>query len=238
MNALARGWVLRWWGFFAALCLTSMLVVLAGCGQSDTLLQQAPVVPAVSETASVSTESTESPESTRIEEAGTSSTQEATISSVSEPSGDVGEFLPVFEEVARELAPIPVFGLRELPEEVSLAEEWWPLINMATPDEYSGPAQPNPFVSLIDSEGYSAEILFKCGQGWLMVWENARGDLGLTTGRPIGEKGDGLASFYEINDGLLVHWSAEGLWYAVFGRQVDAEVVVDFAMQLEEVPVR
>lgn len=217
---------LSWAAKSLPIALTSVLCLLVvgviGCGGTGTSTDSLSTT-AVTDSTTLSTTSTEDQASPDSSSAGS--------------SDPVADFLPVFETVARELAPLPVYGLRALPEGATLAAHWWPVTQVASPEEYSGQSQPNPWISKAEGEASSAEIVLEWKKGWLSILENVRGDVGLTPGKVVGRQGDSEAYRYQVNDGTLVQWSRDGHEYGVFGRQVDEASLVDLALSLEIVPI-
>jgi len=223
MTGVVRFGAWRRLKFFGLGCFLLALAVLAGCGQS--------IGP-------VETSSSAKPPETTAMSTMPSQSQDQTSSSAAQTSVGAGEFLPVFETVAKKLAPLEVYGLRELPEGASLATEWWPVVEVTSPEEYGGERRANPWISAEEGGAASAEVVIRWGEGWLAVLENFRGDLGETPGEFVGEQGDAGAYRYQVNEGILVQWSREGRWYGVFGRQLEGGALADVALRMEIVPVK
>jgi len=144
--------------------------------------------------------------------------------------------LPIFAELARELAPVPVYGFRELPQGSTLAEHWWPIVEVESEEDYAGPLETNPAVRGLGGTEPEAQILFNFGQGSLAVLENFRGDLGDVRGALVGSVEQHPASLYEIGDAILVQWSDAGRWYGLFGRGVPQEQLKTLALAMQTVP--
>jgi hypothetical protein len=114
---------------------------------------------------------------------------------------------------------------------------WWPVVELKTPDEYSGPAAPNPLILEGGAAAPEIQVILQLPGGWLDVLENFRGDLGDVSGRPAGSVVGHTATLYEVNEGWLVQWSDRGRWYGVFGRGLPAETVVESALNMILIPV-
>lgn len=138
----------------------------------------------------------------------------------------------LFAELARELAPLPVYGLAEMPPGGSIPTEWWPATSIDSPSGYDGPTVPNPRVSDSPPGAKEAQFLLQLPQGWLMIVENFRGDVGDAQGVSAGEVEGRPASLFELPGGTLVQWSDAGAWYGVYGRGVTAEEVIETAQAL------
>jgi len=130
------------------------------------------------------------------------------------------------------MAPQPVYGLYQLADGVSIAPTWWPVLSLDSPSEYDGPSASNPRVSDSPPGTQEAQVLLESGDGWLVILENFRGDLGDVTGSAVGTVAGNPATLHQVNGGALVQWSDHGAWYGVFGRDVPEEVVVDMALSL------
>jgi hypothetical protein len=142
------------------------------------------------------------------------------------------EVANLFIQLSRELAPLPVYGLVQLPPQASIPGEWWPILQIDSPAVYDGPQIANPQVSNSPAGSQEAQVLLRMNEGWLMIIENFRGDLGDVRGISAGEVGGRPATMYELPGGTLVQWSHGGAWYGVFGRGVEADVVVTIAQAL------
>jgi hypothetical protein len=126
--------------------------------------------------------------------------------------------------------------LVELPPEASIASEWWPAIEIGSPAAYDGPPIANPRVSDAPAGFREAQVLLKMKEGWLMIIENFRGDLGDVRGVSVGEVEGRPADMYQLSGGVLVQWSDREAWYGVFGRGVEPEVVLAVARGLRIIP--
>jgi hypothetical protein len=110
--------------------------------------------------------------------------------------------------------------------------DWWPVLYLHGPAEYEGPLVANPRVSAGPDGAVEAQVVLQRGNGWLVILENFRGDLGEVTGAAVGEIAGHSAHLYEVNGGTLVQWSDGGSWYGVFGRGVPATEVVQLALSV------
>lgn len=217
---------MRVWTLAALVFSAGMLIAgwsLGGCGSgqrfTDTETSGAlPPTLTVSTTTSSSMVTVTSPSSSST----TGATGNASQSDVARLFGDL----------ARALAPLPVYGLTELPSGASIPAQWWPVLSLHSPSDYHGPEVPNPQVSDSPPGTQAAQVLLERGDGWLVILENLRGDLGDVTGSAVGTVAGRPATLYELNDGVLVQWSDQGAWYGVFGRGVSAEEVVRTALSL------
>lgn len=152
------------------------------------------------------------------------------------PQGTDGDNFPdVFVSVARRVAPMPVFGCRSLPPDMDVADYWWPVVDVNRPEDYQGPQVANPRIQHEQTEQPEAQIVFQWDDGWVVVLENFRGDVGITAGETVGLVAGQEATLYEINGGLLVQWEYEGRWYGLFARGVDEEDLVDLAQEMEKI---
>ncbi|OFW61312.1 MAG: hypothetical protein A2133_02545 [Actinobacteria bacterium RBG_16_64_13] len=144
----------------------------------------------------------------------------------------------VFSDLAVSVAPMPAYGLAELPLEATIPAEWWPVIEIADPAAYQGPPAGNPRV--LDSQGHDpeAQLVIDLQGGWLAILENFRGDLGDTSGVEVGTVAGHRAYLYAVNGGSLIQWSDGGRWYGVFGRDLPTQTVVDVALEMQLVPAR
>jgi hypothetical protein len=189
-------------------------VVAAGCG-------------ALSSTGTV--DSAGGASTTMSTQAVVPTTEVSPETSSPQKAGDSGD---LFASLAAAYPSLPLFAPTYLPEGAKLTDSWWPVTELARPDEYEGPALHNPRVL---DEGASPEIqvLFQVGEGWLMVLENFRGDVGETPGRKVGEVSGQPATLYQINGGTLIQWQHEGMWYGVFSRGLSAEESARVAAGME-----
>jgi hypothetical protein len=162
----------------------------------------------------------------------------ATTTSTSSPADAPTEVGAIFTELAQTLAPMPVYGLRDLPSGLTIASEWWPVVALDTPSDYDGPVETNPRVSGEGEIDPEVQFVFRDGEGWIVVVENFRGDLGDVAGEQVGSVSGRTATLYEVNGGTLVQWSDGGRWYGVFGRGVSKEDVVDLALAMRAVDTK
>jgi len=221
-----RAWTL------AALVLSAGVLIagwsLGGCGSSPAFTDtESPTTLPPTVTVSTTTSST----IVTVTDPSPSSTSAATANA---SQSDVAH---LFGDLARALAPLAVYGLTELPSGASVPAQWWPVLTLHSPSDYHGPEVPNPQVSDSPPGTQAAEVLLKLGDGWLVILENLRGDLGDVTGSAVGTVAGRPATLYELNDGVLVQWSDQGAWYGVFGRGVSAEEVVRTALSLTVIEV-
>jgi len=150
--------------------------------------------------------------------------------------GDAGRDFPEeFVSVAKKLAPVPVFGLRVLPAEMEVVDYWWPVVDVESPEQYQGPQVANPRIDHERTDQPEAQILLRWGNGWVVLLENFRGDVGLTSGEDVGLVAGHKAMLYRINGGLLIQWSEDGRWYGLFARTVPEEELKRLALQVEKV---
>ena len=138
----------------------------------------------------------------------------------------------VFSDMARMTAPTPVYGLTELPSEVTIPAAWWPVLSASAPGDYPGPVVPNPRIGGVGPGAREAQLVLKMGDGWLIVLENFRGDLGDVVGSPVGQVAGHPAALYALNGGVLVQWSDRGAWYGVFGRGIPRAEVIRTALSM------
>lgn len=198
----------------------------AGCGPEPATTSD----PGASE-ASASTATGAASTSTSAPEPATTSTSVFSSTSDSSPPSQ-STIARLFGDLARTSAPMPVYGLTELPAGSSVPAEWWPVLSLESPAAYEGPAVPNPRVVGEQQGAQEAEVLLQFDDGWLVILENFRGDLGDVSGSTVGDVAGRQATLYELNGGVLVQWSDQGAWYGVFGRGVAAADVVQVALGL------
>lgn len=141
-------------------------------------------------------------------------------------------YVPAFVDLARAVGPMPVYGLNELPAGVTVAADWWPVVDVEDPSQYGGPAVANPRVSGELGTEPEAQLVLEHPDGWIVVLENFRGDLGDVAGENVGEIGGNVAALYEVNGGILVQWSDGGRWYGVLARGMPAESVVEISLKM------
>jgi hypothetical protein len=220
--ALTRGFRVR---LYIATALTATLAILAGgCGTFASSAAPAPVS---------GSESTALP--TTAEPATTSSMASTTssIASTAAPSLDA-----VFEAIALAMAPVHVYGWDDLPAEATVDPDWWPVIQVDDPAAYDGERLANPRIVGQGSDEPQAELVLRLGEGWLLLFENFRGDLGDVQGRSVGAVGGREAMLYDVNGGQVVQWSDAGRWYSVFGRGVATNRLVEIALALRLVAAK
>ena len=145
---------------------------------------------------------------------------------------DAGPALVIFEELAAALAPMPVYGLQQLPAGVRVAELWWPVIELDSPDEYQGEKMANPWMVQSPAADPQAQVVLEVDEGWAVVFTNFRGDLGDAQGEPVGSVGGYDTFLFEVNGGILAQWSDGGRWYGVFGRNLSREAVASLVDQI------
>lgn len=133
-----------------------------------------------------------------------------------------------FEALASVVPTLALFAPSYLPAGAKVAESWWPLTELADPQEYEGPVVANPRV-LDDGSVPQVEVLFQAPHGWFAVLENFRGDVGETPGQKVGEVGGQTATLYNVNGGMLIQWQYDGLWYGVFARGIPQEELLRVA---------
>ncbi len=151
-------------------------------------------------------------------------TEPSTSTTVVAPAGEVH---PAFRQLAEAMAPLPVFGLVDLPSGMAVADSWWPVID-GGPNGDAGSVE-NPHVLGAMTEEPEGQLVLKWGDGWLDVVANFRGDLGDVSGERVGTVGGEPAYLYQVNGGWLVQWAYQGRWYGVFGRGVPRDVVTSTA---------
>jgi hypothetical protein len=137
----------------------------------------------------------------------------------------------VFTRLAAALEPVPVFGLGELPSGVTVASNWWPVLDggsAATAIEVGA----NPHIVGQSEAEPEGQVVLQCGKGWLDIVANFRGDLGDASGELVGSIAGSAANLYEVNGGMLVQWSYRGRWYGVFGLDVPRDVVTSVALSM------
>ncbi len=138
-------------------------------------------------------------------------------------------------DLARSAAPMPIYGLPQLPVGATVAAQWWPVVELESPTEYDGPPVANPRMSGGQESEPEIQLILDYRGGWLVLLENFRGDLGDVEGEQVGTVGDSAALRYEVNGGTLVQWSDGGRWYGVFGRTVAADDVVAISLEMRRV---
>ncbi len=136
----------------------------------------------------------------------------------------------VMADVAAAVDPMPVYGWSEMPAGARLADTWWPVLDLGSPEEYGGESTPNPWVAGVETDQPQVQVVFELAEGWMVLIENFRGDLGDVHGEYVGEVVDCPATLYDVAGGRLVQWSNGGRWYGVFGRGLSRDVVVRLAL--------
>lgn len=147
----------------------------------------------------------------------------------------------VYLTLAEELSPICVYAPTYLPAGAALADCWWPVLELAHREDYEGPVAGNPRVDTAETgRSGSAEVLYQLGEGWLLMVENFRGDLGDIVGEVVGSVNGRQVTKYVFDGCVVAQWSEEGCWYAVFARNVDEAEVVKVALSSGKVdsPIR
>ncbi len=157
----------------------------------------------------------------------TTTTQASSVSSQMQV-GDGGT--NGFDVLASAMAPVPVFGLVELPAGVEPAQAWSPVVE-GSPSR-SASSEANPRVIGEGGPEPEGQLVLTYGDGWLVVLENVRGDLGDVSGQPVGSIEGAQATLYEVNGGSLVQWGYEGRWYGLFGRNVPEDLVTSLALDM------
>jgi hypothetical protein len=137
----------------------------------------------------------------------------------------------VFRELAAALEPVPVFGLDELPSGITVAANWWPVIDGGSATTATEVGVNPRIVGGSDGEP-EGQVILQSGSGWLDIVANFRGDLGDVSGESIGTVAGSAANLYEVSGGLLVQWSYRGRWYGVFGRGVPRDIVTSTALSM------
>ena len=164
-----------------------------------------------------------------------------TGSEVPSSTGSIGTSPPastaqeVFRDIAKWTAPAPAYGLLELPLGALISPRWWPVLSLASPSEWPGDVFANPRVMSGVPGSQEVQLILTMGDGWLVILENFRGDLGDVTGRPVGWVAGHEAWLYPLNGGVLVQWSGQGAWYGVFGRGLPADEVARVALSMRRV---
>jgi hypothetical protein len=191
----------------ATLCLFLAIVLAAGCGSGPAVSSTSVSIPTPTSIASSTNTSTSVPQ-------------------------NVGA---LFAGLAQSAAPMAVFAPTLLPEDTRLAAHWLPVIDSDEPEEYDGPLVANPRVMGTGTVSV-IQVVFQTGDGWLVVVENFRGDLGDVSGIEAGSVAGNPAVLYEVNGGELVQWSRDGLWYGVFGREVARDELIATALGMQPTP--
>ena len=172
------------------------------------------------------------PHLTSADRVGPSSTSVASTS----PTGSSGERpSDVFTSLAAAVAPLPVFAPTALPEGAVLADRWSPVLQENEPGSYQGPARSNPYVAGSGADA-EAQVVYRVGDGWLVIIENFHGDLGDVAGESVGTIEASHAEVFSVNGGELVQWSTNGCWYGVFGRGLSRGVILAAALGMKVMP--
>ena len=148
---------------------------------------------------------------------------------------DAGSAAPVFAELAQAAAPMTVYGIAELPKGATVPAEWWPIVDVETPSEYTGPPTANPRVIVGQEDDAQVQLVVEYQGGWGGCLQNFRGDLGDVQGQDVGVVDGHPARQYEVNGGVLVQWRDEGRWYGLFARGVAADEVIRLALQMRAI---
>jgi hypothetical protein len=162
---------------------------------------------------------------------GTPASEGALSTTVGETTPQQQEMLPAFNKLADYMGTVPVFGLASLPEGTDVSQTWWPVLEQSEPGT-SQELIENPRVEGVRQGEPEGELLLKCGEGWLAVLANFRGDLGDVSGERVGVVAGMPAYLYQIGGCWLVQWSYEGRWYGVFGRGVSRDIVTSTALSM------
>ncbi|MFH0917397.1 MAG: hypothetical protein V1912_13260 [bacterium] len=203
----------------------------SGCGSGQELLG-----PVSSEASTPTTASGSSSVTTASGTAASSATAATAATSAPSPTAVVAgppslsAIAQVFADIAKLTAPTPTYGLVELPAGISIPADWWPVLSTTAPGDHGGPVVSNPRITGEIPGAQEVQLVLRMSDGWLVVLENFRGDLGDVTGSPVGRVAGHIATLYALNGGVLVQWSDQGAWYGVFGRGVPSTDVVRIAL--------
>lgn len=133
----------------------------------------------------------------------------------------------LFADLARAVAPMHVYGLCDLPAGAALSDVWWPVADLQDPSDYTGPLVYNPrIIGEVGSEP-EIQVVIECEEGWIVIVENCRGDLGCSDSTAVGEVEGHAARHYNLAEVDLVQWSDEGRWYGVLGRLASMEMIME-----------
>jgi hypothetical protein len=199
-------------GFAGAVLVVALS--LSCCGAQD---------PPTTHSASSSSSSSQSPAKT---------TETTAVQQPSFPGSGNEAVDGVFADLAVQLAPVPVYAPTSLPAGASLADTWWPVVQLEKPGDYDGQEIENPRIDAMDGRAVSAQVVIRIGNGWLLLLQNYRGDLGDVEGEMVGEVGGQNATAFAMDGGTLIQWSDGGSWYAVFGRNLSADQVIAVALSM------
>jgi hypothetical protein len=200
------------------------LGLIVGCGQAPGSTATTDAITPTSASASTS----QPPPEPSIT---TQSLPESSTTIEAEPAGAE----EVFARLAASVRPMTVFAPTILPQGATLSPRWLPVIDSPDPQTYDGVARNNPYVvgPGADSE---IQVVFQTDQGWFVVIENFRGDLGDVSGAPVGSVAGEAATLYEVNGGELVQWSKDGLWYGIFARGLKRDAILAIALGMKVLP--
>lgn len=137
-----------------------------------------------------------------------------------------------FEQLAKDLAPLPVYAPSYLPAGSIIPDLWWPVLELSAPEEYVGAEQANPMVERAEGAAVSGQVVVQVESGWLLFFQNFRGDLGDVAGEPVGEVAGRAATQFLVGDAVVIQWSDEGKWYGVAGRGLPASEVRKVALSM------
>lgn len=198
-----------------------------GCGQ-------APLSPGSSEASASPTASGAPPATTATNLASSTiaATNASSSTAIAAGSPSLSAIARVFADIGKVMAPTPIYGLIELPSGSAIPAAWWPVLSTTAPADREGPVVSNPRITGEIPGDQEVQLVLTMNDGWLMVLENFRGDLGDVTGSPVGEIAGHTAILYTLNGGVLVQWSDQGAWYGVFGRGVPSSDVVQMALSM------
>lgn len=214
-----------------ALCLgvLSVGVVASACATAQELLSSGTSGVAPTTTASGEPASTIATDPASSSTAATGAPSTTATAAASGPQITITQ---IFAQIAQAAAPRPTYGLTELPSGAAIAPQWWPVLFMAAPTDYEGPVVSNPRITGEGPGNQEVQLVLTMGDGWLVILENFRGDLGDVVGSPAGKVAGHLATLHTLNDGILVQWSDQGAWYGVFGRGLPSTEVVRIALRM------
>lgn len=214
------------WALAIVVCLT-LATMAHGCADQGAMHESVPTA--------VSTTDLPSPS---LEATGTSSTLSTTSTlSTLPPTSTVPDSTTsatlgaVFQLIAQAMSPLPAYGIPELPAGTELASEWWPIVQYEDPGACESERRANPRISGEGTQEPQADLLLRMGEeGWLLLFQNMRGDLGDVRGLSVGMVENHEAILYDVSGGKLVQWSDSGRWYGVFARGVSEDRLVEIAL--------
>jgi hypothetical protein len=218
------------WMMLGVLGVLAVLFLLTGCGAADQVgVASAGVARPTDTTTTVATGGVDTDAtlegSSPVADPGSASTNSDTTDTAGSSLGVSEIAAPLFAEVSAQLDPIPVYAPTYLPPGAAPADKWWPVTEVTSPSEYSGPPMDNPRIDSADGVAVSAQIVTRIDTGWVVFLENFRGDLGDVKGNELASVQGHRAMGYSLQRGFLVQWSDGGRWYGVFGRDVDQALV-------------